>query len=161
MTKTSFTIRPATPADADAVVAMWQIMVDQHQAYDRLRWRMKPNAPALWRKFFLEVLAKKDSFALVAVNATGQPIGYLVANIAAPPPIVAIRSRGDIGDLFVRKEYRRHGLGRRLMNHAVKIMKSRGAEYISLYVAASNRSAVRFYKNLGLKPLVLQMCNKL
>jgi len=161
MSKNSFSIRPATASDTDAIVAMWQIMGDQHLAYDRLRWRMKTDAASIWRKYFLKQLTKKDSFALVAVNGTGQPVGYLLANIGPPPPIMAVRSRGEIDDVFVRKEYRRHGLGRKLMIHAVKIMKARGAEYVSLFVAASNRSAVRFYKNLGMKPLVQQMCQEL
>jgi GNAT superfamily N-acetyltransferase len=52
-------------------------------------------------------------------------------------------------DLFVRRDSRRQGLGRALMEKAVDICRERGGAQVCWSVYAPNTLALRFYEGLG------------
>lgn len=62
---------------------------------------------------------------------------------------VGIDKSAFLGELFIEGEYRRHGVGRLLLERAMNIAKKRGFENFELTVARSNKQAEKFYKNLG------------
>lgn len=51
--------------------------------------------------------------------------------------------------MVVDKEYRRFGLGTKLINKALEYARQKKIKKIDLYVTADNSSAVEFYKNKG------------
>ena len=52
-------------------------------------------------------------------------------------------------DLFVRRDSRRLGVGRALMEEAVKVCRERGGSKVVWSVYASNALALKFYEGLG------------
>lgn len=51
--------------------------------------------------------------------------------------------------IAVQPEYRRHGLGRRLMHALIAEAHRRGADFVTLEVRASNTPAQNLYRSLG------------
>lgn len=51
--------------------------------------------------------------------------------------------------IHVVAEYRGHGLGKRLHQHAMQVSRARGKRLMRLSVSLHNASAMRFYKRLG------------
>ena len=156
-----YTIRQAVSEDADAVTAMWLEMAAQHSAYDDVRWGWRDDAATSWRAHFIDSLAKADSIILVAADSAGRPVGYLMGSTGATVPSMVVRCRGEVSDMFVRPEMRRHGLGQKLLAAASETMKARGAEYVTLFVACANDRAVAFYESMGMRPVCHQMYKRL
>jgi ribosomal protein S18 acetylase RimI-like enzyme len=55
---------------------------------------------------------------------------------------------GRLG-IGVRKDYRRRGIGKRLIERTIARAKEKGLERIELEVFASNRPAIRFFERVG------------
>ena len=56
---------------------------------------------------------------------------------------------GYVSLIHVVPEYRGHGLGKRLHQHAMQASRSRGKRLMRLSVSRENAAALRFYKRLG------------
>ncbi len=54
-----------------------------------------------------------------------------------------------VTQLCVAAPYRRHGLGRTLMNHCIENMDGDGFSAITLTVTEANELAVKLYESLG------------
>ena len=54
-----------------------------------------------------------------------------------------------IDDICVDENYRRHGIGKQLVDFAIKLAQGKGVDRIQLNVYEDNHSAVRFYENIG------------
>ena len=52
-------------------------------------------------------------------------------------------------DIYVKKEFRRKGFGKKLFNAALPYLKKRACKSVSLDVYPANRDAKMMYKNLG------------
>ena len=59
------------------------------------------------------------------------------------------KTRWTISSVGTHPDYRRRGLARQLMTHAMEHAKTHGAEVCTLYVLAENQAAYDLYRNLG------------
>jgi len=62
-----------------------------------------------------------------------------------------IIDEAHIGTIAVHPEYRRRGIGRKLLQVALNEAKESGAEYVYLEVRRTNLAAQSLYQNLGFK----------
>lgn len=120
----------AGPADAAAVVALWQA------AGLTRPW----NDPAA---DFARALAAADSAVLVLRDGAAL-IGSVMVGYDG--------HRGWVYYLAVAPDRRRHGLGRTLMLAAEAWLRARGCPKIQLMVRTGNADALAFYDRLGLVP---------
>jgi GNAT superfamily N-acetyltransferase len=136
-------IRPATPADTPAIVALIRGLADyEHLSHlvrldeDRLRTHLfgpRPFADVLLAEEVNEVAG----YALFFHNYStflGQPGIYLE-------------------DLFVRPEYRGRGHGKALLIAVARLAVERGCGRLEWAVLDWNEPALRFYRSLGALPL--------
>ncbi len=65
--------------------------------------------------------------------------------------------RITIDDIYVRAEFRRHGLGRQLMEHVFELAGKANA-FVSWTVQPGNDRAIAFYKQLGARYNVVGKC---
>ncbi|HZA83422.1 MAG TPA: GNAT family N-acetyltransferase [Actinomycetes bacterium] len=130
------TVRDATPADVDALVAMlvevagegrW-IGVEAPVDVDRRRQRMAADVEA------------EDAIVLVA-EAGGEPVGQLGLRLA--PYGVA-----DLG-MLVAAGWRGRGVGAALLAEAVRRARQAGAHKIALQVWPHNAAAIALYERFG------------
>ncbi len=56
-------------------------------------------------------------------------------------------------DLFVKPEYRGHGIGKALLKHIAKLAKERNCGRFEWSVLDWNELSIKFYKSLGAKPM--------
>jgi ribosomal protein S18 acetylase RimI-like enzyme len=66
-------------------------------------------------------------------------------------------NRMRVWELLVEEEFRRRGIGRLLMNHAVKIAKEKGARMLVLETQTNNTVAIDFYLNFGFELIGLDI----
>lgn len=120
-------IRPFRPADEDGVVALWQ-------------------ACGLTRPW-------NDPRKDIARKQTQQPELFLVGTedgaLVATAMVGYDGHRGWVNYLAVAPGRRRQALGRRLMDHAERLLLELGCPKLNVQVRSSNREVLDFYRRLG------------
>lgn len=118
-------IRPATPADLAAILALEQ------SAPTAAHWSTDQHRAALSHPSRLALIAEENS----------QPLGFLVAR--------AIDAEWEIENIVVAPHAQRRGLGTQLLNEFFNLARTRHAQAIFLEVRESNLPARRFYEKHG------------
>jgi GNAT superfamily N-acetyltransferase len=91
---------------------------------------------------------KNDRQAVaVARDDDGQAIGMASAQIVVSTAEGALSAW--IEDVVVHQDFRRQGIGRRLLDHLVAWAKAQGATRVQLVADQENADAALFYKALG------------
>lgn len=124
---TDLEIRPFSPGDVEAVIALWHVT--------ELTRPWNDPARDIERK-----LAMDDDLLLVG-TIDGHVIGTVMAGYEG--------HRGWINYLAVDPTHRRAGHGRTLMNAAEDRLRALGCPKINLQVRASNPEAIAFYERMG------------
>jgi GNAT superfamily N-acetyltransferase len=131
-------IRPATPADLDAMVRLLGVLF-------RLEADFTPE-PGRQRRGLARLLAHPDAAAFVA-DRDGEIIGMVTVQL-----VVSTAEGGESGlleDLVVDARCRGAGVGRRLVGAAVAWARARGAARVQLLADRENAPALAFYRRLG------------
>lgn len=150
MMDTTITVRPAQVKDAESIafvqIATWRtaykniidaeyldsLLVHQRSDY----WHSRLEAPA-------------EAVIMVATNSFGEVIGFASAgpNHAESSPYA-----GEIYGLYVLDPYQRQGIGRRLVQAVVRLLRARDMNSLVIWVFKAN-PAREFYAKLGGRPV--------
>jgi GNAT superfamily N-acetyltransferase len=144
----ALSIRPAGPGDAPAIAS---VRVDAWRTTYR---GTVPDAPldemsveastALWDRV-LNAPPNTAAAVFVAVR-DNEVVGFAAGSLLGEPKHGA---DAELTAVYVRHDYRRAGLGRRLVEPVVQAMRSRGAHALIVWVIAGNKPARAFYEALG------------
>jgi ribosomal protein S18 acetylase RimI-like enzyme len=128
------------------------------QAYKAIRLRALADAPdafgstlsleaqrpdALWQERLTLAAASNQDLPLFAM-AGNEPIGLAWAKVDADDPGTV-----HLFQMWVAPEHRGRGVGRGLLEHAVRWARSRNATYLSLGVTCGDTPAFRLYASAG------------
>ncbi|MBQ8026558.1 MAG: ribosomal protein S18-alanine N-acetyltransferase [Clostridia bacterium] len=94
-----------------------------------------------WSEKSLREELNNENAHFLAAILESQVIGYIGA--------IEICGEADITNVAVLPEYRRCGIGEKLLNFAENGAKGRGCESITLEVRASNTAAISLYQKAG------------
>jgi ribosomal-protein-alanine N-acetyltransferase len=129
-TEESVELRPASQADLLSV------------------FRIEKSAfPQPWPFSAFERFLEEPAFLVAARDQ--EIVGYVVADVT---PNYG-RDIGHVKDLAVRPDARGVGLGRRLLEQAIRRMAADGAALVKLEVRASNDPALALYRDEGFELL--------
>lgn len=98
-------------------------------------------------KLSRELSDKNSMFFLL--RADDKPAGYLKVNEAPSQTDVNDPASLEIERIYVSGEFQGEGLGRYLMEHAIRMAAARKKKYVWLGVWEKNEKAIRFYKRNG------------
>lgn len=135
----SVTVRPARPADADAVAALAR----------ELNTRMgDPVEHFTAERVAADAFGPEPAFELlVAEDGDGALVGYALFVDAYETGWAA---RGlYVQDLYVSERTRRRGIGRKLVAALAAEARARGKTYLGWVSKAWNTEAQAFYRSLG------------
>lgn len=90
---------------------------------------------------FETALDREDTIFLVAADERDSIMGYLGFYYSY--------ADGEITNVAVDKEYRRQGIGRRLLEEVDIICQDKGIESLTLEVRFNNKAAIELYKGMG------------
>src|SRR5437588_8123891 len=136
-------IRPATAADVPVILELVRALATYERA---------PNEVTATEKGLTEVLfgAKPPAEVLLAFeNETAVGFAVFFHNFST----WLGRPGLYLEDLFVRPEDRGKGYGRALLIHLAKIARERGCGRMEWAVLDWNEPAIKFYRQLGAKPM--------
>ena len=97
---------------------------------------------------FRDLIAQKNVFLLAVVLKEGlewQMIGFLTLYLVRIPSGIV----GVTEDLLVDERYRKWGIGRALMEHAILLAEKKGARHLSLRTNPIRIEANKLYEQMG------------
>ena len=141
-------IREVLETDFDQVSI---VFADENAFHSQLLpERFQIADPIMTPDWFNEILANENKALLVA-ESEGKLLGLVLIELMTAPddPIFKPRRYAYIEELAVLKEYRGHGIGRRLMIKTHEWITAQGVKEVELFVWERNPNAIRFYEQLG------------
>jgi len=148
---TDFTIRPGRKEDAAAAARLWTQSAEEHTAHDRV-YETAPGAEKTMRRFLADVANSDLSFLFLAA-AGDRTVGFISGELRQGSPTFLPKTWASVDDVFVEPEYRNRGVGRALLQSVQSWAQERGADGISLQVAAANARGRKFYEDLGFREI--------
>lgn len=134
---TDLVIRPATPADLEALVPLFD---GYRQFYEQ------PGDLALAREFLGKRLAEMDTVIFLA-ELERSAVGF--THLFPIFSSTRCKRLWLLNDLFVSDKARGHGVARALLHAAEQHARATGACGLELATAHTNRRAQRLYESLG------------
>ena len=135
----TWTVRPATPADAGAIFGLIRALAD----YEKLAHQVRGDAARLREHLFG---ARPYAEALVA-ETDGAVVGFALffhdySTFETAPGLW-------LEDLFVEPAHRRRGIGTALLRRVGALAAERGCARLEWTVLEWNAPAIAFYERLG------------
>jgi ribosomal protein S18 acetylase RimI-like enzyme len=146
-----FTIRPGRREDATEAALLWMQSAREHTAHDRV-YETAPGAEKTMRRFLADVANSGYSFLFVA-TAGDRTVGFISGELRQGSPTFLPKTWASVDDVFVEPEYRNRGMGRALLQSVKSWAQEKGADGISLQVAAANSRGRKFYEDLGFREI--------
>lgn len=103
-----------------------------------------------------EKLKKRDCQFFIAEDK-GRVVGFIEGCIKKTSPLYKYAKRGEIGPIFLKKEYRERGIGKELAKEMLNWFKSKNIEWIQLTTHAKNTSSIKFWKKMGFKEYSIRL----
>ncbi len=152
-------IRRAHPSDFKEVAGLlFDLAMIHHTELPRIFKEPKPNNPLI-REKFLKSVADKEFGYFVAIYEN-KIVGIAKASIKIREENHHLYAKkiANIGKLIVKKDFRNKGIGKALMSAALDWIKSQGnVDEVELNVWEFNKSAKKFYDDLGFKVKIFKM----
>jgi len=147
-------IRRAAPRDAEAIAGVridgWRTSYRGLVPAAYLDGMQVDASTALWDK----ILNAAPNSASVFVATHGDDVvGFAAGNLLAEPKFGL---NAELTAVYLRREFQRVGLGRRLIAAVVEAQRALGATGMIVWVIAGHKQARAFYEGLGAELLVEQ-----
>ncbi len=115
----------------------------------------KVSLPENYPEWFFEEHLERWGEAFYVAEVGDKVVGYVMSRVEFGAPYVvegSIVKKGHIVSIAVLEGYRRRGIGRRLMENALRSLKEvYDCKEVYLEVRVSNMPAIRLYEKLGFK----------
>jgi len=157
----SAVIRRATNADLPSLGRLGALLVQQHHDFDPRRFlAASTRTPDHYAAFLGSQLEDPDALVLVAEHE-GRVVGYTFAAMEGYDYKSLRGPAGLLHDVLVDPGHRGRGVGRRLLDETVSMLRARGARQIVLSTAERNEAAQRLFARLGFRPTMIEMTREL
>ena len=151
MGKEDFTIRPGRREDAAEAARLWMQSAEEHTAHDPV-YATAPAAEKTMRRFLADLA--RNSYAFVFVATVGdRTVGFISGELREGSPTFQPKTWASVDDVFVEPDHRNGGIGHALIASVKEWAKQKGADGVSLQVAAANARGRKFYEDLGFREI--------
>jgi ribosomal protein S18 acetylase RimI-like enzyme len=147
----NFTIRPGRREDAAEAARHWMQSAEEHTSHDQI-YTTSPGAERLMRRFLADLTSSSHAFLFVA-EYDGRSVGFVSGELRESSPTFRPKTWASVDDVFVEPDYRNLGVGQALLESVKAWAKERGADGVSLQVAAANERGRKFYEELGFREI--------
>lgn len=152
-------IRTADKADIPQIAEIFKQLHKRHCDLRQDYFKMPPDS------FFTDELEKKlndESCKVTVLEHNSSIAAYAVwCLLDRNSPELTPRKRLYIDQFAVRADFRKKGLGKRLMEYLRDIAQLENCRSVDLSVWCDNTEAVTFYKSLGFSPRTVNLEIKL
>jgi ribosomal protein S18 acetylase RimI-like enzyme len=140
-------IRPATPRDLDAVVALRLSLLREHPDHP-IYGRLRTEADRRARELFAAQLRARTETIFLAELA-GEVVGIIRCVESIGSPLLEPARYGYVSSAYVRPDARRRGVLRALMSEVERWCRARRLDQMRLHNVAGSETAERAWTALG------------
>jgi GNAT superfamily N-acetyltransferase len=140
-------VRPATPRDLDAVVALRLALLREHPDHP-IYGRLRPEADRRARELFAAQLRSRVETILLAELAS-EVVGIIRCVESIGSPLLEPARYAYVSSAYVRPDVRRRGVLRALLAEVERWCRARGLDQMRLHNGAGSETAERAWDALG------------
>lgn len=157
MSRTSVRVRPATPDDLPALLALGEELREQLGPTVDGRRARTPAAVgrANLEGRYLDALDDPERHLVVAVAEDESPLGMALFTVA-PANALLDTPALHVSHAVVADRHKRRGAGKALVAAAAAFAEERGLDQVVVSVHPGSRDANRFFARLGFAPLAVR-----
>jgi ribosomal protein S18 acetylase RimI-like enzyme len=148
----SLTIRRAASLDVERIVELRLLLQEHAEKSNPLIWRITEEGKKLLKQTVENELLNSNIEVLLA-EADGQTIGFVQGEVTCRSDHMP-RIVGHISLMYVVKQFRRKGVGKRLMKELCKFLNSNKAEDLTVRYIIGNKEAEGFWRKLGFESII-------
>ena len=161
MSLPSLAIRPAAPADLQAVGRLGALLVRTHHDFDPDRFiAATPQTEPAYGSFLGRQLDEPNIVILVA-ERDGEVVGYTYAGVEGNDYMSLRGPAGVLYDIVVDPDHRGHGVGGALLEATLEALEAKGAPRVVLSTAERNEPAQRLFARAGFRRTMIEMTREL
>ena len=151
-----YTFRKANNSDYEQIQNLKRQVHDYHVKKRPDFFSGKENP--LENSYFESLLNSSDLKIYVIEDQT-RVLGYVITKILSfeNNPLIKNHQRLFIEDICVDESYRNKGIGKEIFRQLEILGKTENCRYLDLNVWTFNESAIEFYKNIGMNPIMIRM----
>lgn len=154
-------VRPARPADLDAIGDLGALLVAEHHDFDPQRFIAPvPDLARRYGQFLLTQQERPEMIVLVA-ERDGAVVGYAYAGMEGNDYMALRGPAGALYDLVVDPAHRRQGIGTALLDAALADLATLGAPRVVLFTADKNHIAQAMFDRAGFRRTMIEMTREL
>ena len=151
MESQDFAIRAGRREDAEAAARLWMQSAQEHTSHDPV-YATAPDAEKTMRRFLADLARNGYAFVFVA-TVDEEMVGFASGELREGSPTFLPKTWASVDDVFVLPGYRNRGIGHALIASVEGWAKRKGANGVSLQVAAANGRGRKFYEDLGFREI--------
>jgi ribosomal protein S18 acetylase RimI-like enzyme len=140
-------VRPATPRDLDAVVALRIALLREHPDHP-IYGRLRPEITRRARELFAAQLRTRTETILLAELA-GEVVGIIRCVESLGSPLLEPARYAYVSSAYVRPDVRRRGVLRALVAEVERWCRARGLDQMRLHNVAGSEAAEGAWDALG------------
>jgi ribosomal protein S18 acetylase RimI-like enzyme len=152
-------VRQANIEDLDEI---FQIKLDSKKEERKVNKDMIPinKSKEDFYKYLKKDLESKYRAVFIALDGK-EVVGIIIGRIYRSLKVLGYERRASLGNLFVKKEYRKKGIAKKLINALTKWCKKEEVKKITLSVYPQNTHIHEMYSKNGFKEFCTIMHKKL
>jgi GNAT superfamily N-acetyltransferase len=151
MDRQDFAIRAGRREDAEEAARLWMQSADEHTSHDPV-YATAPDAEKTMRRFLADLA--RNGYAFVFVATVGdRMVGFVAGELREGSPTFLPKTWASVDDVFVDPDHRNRGIGHALIASVEGWARRKGANGVSLQVAAANTRGRKFYEELGFREI--------
>jgi ribosomal protein S18 acetylase RimI-like enzyme len=99
--------------------------------------------------YFSAFINRQDRQTSIA-RVNNDIVGYITYYEKPRQCFYEIASIGEVSGLYVSEEYRNKGIGKKLIENAIKFFRSRRIQYYSLLISVNDTKGIEYFKKNGM-----------
>jgi ribosomal protein S18 acetylase RimI-like enzyme len=153
-------VREVRLEDLDSSVRhLWMRLAEEMFEVEPLTVPSEANS-CKWLDFVKEGLVKRRN-VLLAAKVEEKTVGYALLTLPREQTFEVQESFGIVNELYVLPEFRRKGIGKKLLEQCLNRVKAEGFKTARISVISGDKDAIRLYKKLGFRVFMYNMTKRL
>ncbi|MEP7008878.1 MAG: GNAT family N-acetyltransferase [Acidobacteriota bacterium] len=150
-------LRPAAPADLEAIGRLGALLVRTHHDFDPDRFI--PATPQTEHGYgaYLGTQLDEPNVILRVAEDRGEVVGYTYAGVEGTDYMSLRGPAGVLYDIVVHPAHRGQGIGRLLLDATLEALEEKGAPRVVLSTAEKNGAAQRLFARAGFRRTMIEM----